>query len=131
MDSLFQKPGLSFLQVGVYGFLTRSQIKNSAFFLYPAIVVLIAGIFLGGCEKASESKLTNKDIYLYQGPDRDQKLIEKAKKEGAVVLYTSMNLSDAGPFIEAFERKHGIKVNFWRAARDKVVQRAVIEARAD
>ena len=131
MNSLFKKLGLSFPKAGLYGFLARSQIKNSAFFFHLGIVILIAGTFLGGCEKASENKLTNKDIYLYQGLDRDQKLIEKAKKEGTVVVYTSMNLKDAGPFIEAFEQKYGIKASFWRAARDKVVQRAVIEAKAE
>jgi len=126
LNSLFQKPGLSFLQATPYGFLRRSQTKNSAFSL--AIVISIAGISLGGCERASENKPANKTIYLYQGPDRDQKLIENAK--GTVVVYTAMNSRDAGPLIDAFEQKYGIKASFWRAGRDKVVQRAISEAKA-
>jgi iron(III) transport system substrate-binding protein len=130
MNNLFQKPGLSFLQAGVYGFLTRSQIKNSVSFFYLTIVILIVGISLGGCEKASENKLTNKDIYLYQGPDRDQKLLANAKKEGVVTIYTAMNLSDSRPIVDFFEQKYNIKVTLWRALADKVTQRALIEAKA-
>src|SRR5436190_12084177 len=33
--------------------------------------------------------LTNEDIFNYQGPDRKQVLIEGARKEGQVVLYSA------------------------------------------
>jgi iron(III) transport system substrate-binding protein len=55
--------------------------------------------------------------------------VEKARKEGAVTLYTSMQLVDSRPLTEAFEKKHGIKVNLWRASGEKVAQRVVTEAR--
>src|SRR6185369_11419952 len=41
---------------------------------------------------------------------QDAGLVEKAKKEGAVTLYTSMQLVDSGPLTQAFEKKYGIKV---------------------
>lgn len=70
------------------------------------------------------------EIYDYQGPDRTARLSERGKQEGSVVLYTTMNLKDSGPLTEAFEKKYGVKVTLWRSSSEKVVQRAVAEARA-
>jgi iron(III) transport system substrate-binding protein len=56
--------------------------------------------------------------------------IERAKREGAVSLYTSMQVVDSGPLTQAFEKKYGIRVQLWRASGEKVVQRAVTESRA-
>jgi len=47
-----------------------------------------------------------------------------------VVLYTSLAPSESGPLGQAFEKKTGIKVEIWRALSEKVVQRALTEARA-
>ena len=59
----------------------------------------------------------------------DPAVLERAKKEGALTLYTSMQLTDSRPLIEAFEKKHGIKVSLWRASGEKVAQRVINEAR--
>ena len=58
----------------------------------------------------------------------DPRLLERAKKEGAVTLYTSMQLTDSRPLTEAFEKKHGIRVSLWRASGEKVAQRILAEA---
>jgi iron(III) transport system substrate-binding protein len=60
----------------------------------------------------------------------DPAIVEKAKREGSVTLYTSMQVVDSRPLSEAFEKKHGIKVNLWRASGEKVAQRLMQEARA-
>jgi iron(III) transport system substrate-binding protein len=60
----------------------------------------------------------------------DPAIVEKAKREGSVTLYTSMQVVDSRPLSEAFEKKHGIKVNLWRASGEKVAQRLIQEARA-
>ncbi|HYU11762.1 MAG TPA: extracellular solute-binding protein, partial [Stellaceae bacterium] len=70
-------------------------------------------------------------IYLYQGADRDQRLLEAAKKEGTLTFYTSMQTPESGPLSAAFEKKYSIKVNLWRATSDQVVQRAITEARGN
>lgn len=62
---------------------------------------------------------------------QDAALVERARKEGAVSLYTSMQLVDSGPLTQAFEKKYGIKVNLWRASGEKVAQRAITEARGN
>ena len=59
----------------------------------------------------------------------DAELVARAKKEGAVTLYTSMQLVDSGPLTQAFEKKYGIKANLWRASGEKVAQRVLTEAR--
>ena len=71
-----------------------------------------------------------KPLYMYQGADREAKLAANAKKEREVVMYTSLNLKDSVPLTEAFEKKTGLKVQLWRASSEKVLQRAVTEARA-
>jgi iron(III) transport system substrate-binding protein len=72
----------------------------------------------------------NDEVYRYKGADRDARLVERAKQEGTVVLYTSLAPTESKPLAEAFEKKHGIKVELWRALSDKVVQRAITEAQA-
>ena len=67
----------------------------------------------------------------YAGPDREQMLVAGAKKEGALTIYTSAQSKDMGPLVEAFEKKYGVKVEMWRASSEKVLQRAVQEARAN
>ena len=68
--------------------------------------------------------------FIYQGVDREKKLLENAKKEGNVVVYTSLNLKDSVPIVEAFEKKYGVKAVLWRASSEKVVQRSLTETRA-
>src|SRR3989442_11707235 len=73
----------------------------------------------------------NREIYLYRGADREKKILEGARKEREVVVYTSLNLKDSVPIVEVFERKYGgVKVRLWRSSSEKVLQRATAEARA-
>jgi iron(III) transport system substrate-binding protein len=72
----------------------------------------------------------NDPVYRYRGADRESRLLENARKEGSVVLYTSLAPTESGPLGQAFEKKTGVKVEIWRAISEKVVQRALTEARA-
>ena len=67
----------------------------------------------------------------YEGPDRLQKLIEGAKKEGVLTLYTSAPTDDMKVLGDAFEKKYGVKVRLWRSSSEKVLQRGVAEAKAN
>jgi len=69
-------------------------------------------------------------IYLDQSADRDARLLEAAKKEGTLTLYTSLATTESVPLTQAFEKKYGIKVQLWRALSENVLQRALAEARA-
>lgn len=79
---------------------------------------------------AAQAKSKNSDVFMYQGPDRDKRILVEARREGTVVIYTSLNLKDSVPLTEVFEKKYGVKVSLWRASSEKVVQRGVTEARA-
>src|SRR3989442_13731137 len=79
---------------------------------------------------AQDRQAANREIYLYQGADRAQRLLSEAKKEGRLTLYTTMTPEDAGPLVAAFEEKYGIKPRMWRGINQKLVQRALAEARA-
>jgi len=89
---------------------------------------LTAATFAG---PASAQRTDTSAIYLYQGADRDQRLLDAAKKEGTLTFYTSMQTPESQPLAAAFEKKYGIKVNLWRATSDQVVQRAITEARGN
>ena len=90
-----------------------------------AIVILLAmpAVF-------AQAPAGNDQIFLYRGADRDARLVERAKREGSVVLYTSLAPTESRPLADAFEKKFGVKIVLWRALSDQVVQRAIAEGRA-
>jgi iron(III) transport system substrate-binding protein len=69
------------------------------------------------------------DIAQYAGPDRTERLIDGAKKEGAVTLYSSAVVPDSNAIIEAFTKKYGVPVRLWRGSSEDILRRAVTEAR--
>lgn len=70
------------------------------------------------------------DLLNYKGPDRDKRLLERARQEGALTIYTSLAPTESQPLAQAFEKKYGIKVELWRAVSERIIQRAVSEAKA-
>ena len=88
-----------------------------------AAVLLVSGL-------AGVAVAAGDDAFRLSGPDCEARLIEGARHEGTLVLYTSLAPTESRPLAEAFERKYGVKVELWRALSDKVVQRVVTEAQA-
>jgi len=72
----------------------------------------------------------HRDVYLYKGPDRDQRVLAGAQKEKRAVIYTSLNLKDSVPIVQAFKKKYGVEIELWRSSSEKVLQRALTEHRA-
>ena len=72
----------------------------------------------------------HRDLYLYKGADRDKRVLEGAQKEKRALIYTSLNLKDSVPIVQAFEKKYGVKIELWRSSSEKVLQRALTEHRA-
>ena len=56
-------------------------------------------------------------------------LLDRARREGTLTLYTSLAPTESKPLADAFEKKYGVKVQLWRAQSDEVVQRVVTEAK--
>jgi ABC-type Fe3+ transport system substrate-binding protein len=65
----------------------------------------------------STAAVAQEDILNYKGPDREQKLIDGANKEGEVVFYSAMIVNQAlRPIADAFQKKYpSVKVSYWRA----------------
>ena len=72
---------------------------------------------------------SQKPLYIYQGADRDSRVLGGAHREGELLVYTSLNLKDSVPIKEAFEKKYGVRLELWRSSSEKVLQRALTEAR--
>jgi hypothetical protein len=66
----------------------------------------------------------------YQGPDRAQRLLDGARREGELALYTSMQMESIAPLQRAFEEKYGIKLRTWRGSGKDIRNRALTEAQA-
>ena len=79
----------------------------------------------------AQAKGSAPELAAYVGADRQQRLVEGAKKEGPLSIYTSMQNDDMSALVAGFEKKYGLKATVWRAGSDKVLQRAVTEARAN
>jgi iron(III) transport system substrate-binding protein len=90
-------------------------------------------IVTAACVSGAQSPLAvpeSSAVYLYQGADRQQRLVEMARKEQTLVLYTSLATTESVPLTQAFEKKYGIKVQLWRSLSESIIQRALNEARA-
>ncbi|HLQ24488.1 MAG TPA: extracellular solute-binding protein [Acidiferrobacterales bacterium] len=70
-------------------------------------------------------------IAMYEGPDRVPRLIQGAKNEGSLLLYTNIAATDLEKIAADFAKRYGIKLNVWRALADKVLQRVLTEANAN
>jgi iron(III) transport system substrate-binding protein len=93
---------------------------------FALIAALAAPLFAAAQPAAGP----HRQMYMYQGADRDQRIIDAAKKEKQATVYTSLNLKDSVPITQAFEKKYGVKVELWRSSSEKVLQRALTEFRA-
>jgi iron(III) transport system substrate-binding protein len=62
---------------------------------------------------------------------QDTKIVEGAKKEGGkVVAYGSLESFVVEPIAEAFQKRTGLAVDYWRASATKVMDRALVELRS-
>lgn len=103
---------------------------------FPCIIVscfMGVALVIGGCGNATpatsnnndQAKLTVEQIAQLSGPDREQKLIEGAKKEGKLVWYTALIANQAvEPMIKAFEQKYPfIQVTYYRGNSGDTIQK--------
>ena len=70
------------------------------------------------------------EIATYEGADREQRLVESAKREKEVAFYSSMPPEDIALLAAAFDKKYGVKVKVWRADSESLPQRIINDAKA-
>jgi iron(III) transport system substrate-binding protein len=102
----------------------RNRVRGAVVAIVAAMTGVMASLLVAATAYAQVA------IPMYEGADRTHRLIEGAKKEGALNLYTSMAEKDDRRLIEAFEKKYGIKVKVFRSAKNILLQRVISEARA-
>src|SRR5262249_20036423 len=95
-------------------------------------IALPAALPLALCAGEAEAESPN-DILHYKGPDRQQRLIEGARKEGQVVLYSSMIVHQGvRPMADKFAKKYPfVKITYWRADSEDITQKLSAEVRAN
>jgi iron(III) transport system substrate-binding protein len=93
-------------------------------------ITLFAMLFFAILSVASAQSKQVENIAMYDGADRQQRLIEAAKKEGSLTLYTSITPANFAILSADFEKKYDVKINVWRSGDDKVVQRVLAETKA-
>jgi iron(III) transport system substrate-binding protein len=92
--------------------------------VYVALACLAASPAL-----AQQVSPTLAELATYAGPDRTERLIAGAKKEGVATVYSSVTVDDQKVLTAAFERKYGVKLQFWRSSSESILQRAAVEYR--
>jgi ABC-type Fe3+ transport system substrate-binding protein len=104
---------------------TRTCIPRWIFISTALLAVLL--------NAAPATALTNEEIFNYRGPDREQKLIEGAKQEGQVVLYSGLIVNQMlRPLTTGFMKKYPfVKMTYWRADSEELLPKLSAEARAN
>jgi iron(III) transport system substrate-binding protein len=78
----------------------------------------------------AQAQSTLAELAMYSGPDRMERLTAGAKKEGLLNVYSSIQADDTRILTGAFAKKYGVKLQFWRASSESILQRTLIEQRA-
>ena len=103
--------------------MARHSAKQGLFRIKTAWVLSV-GIFLGHCAVGVAASVS--EIALYRGKDREQKLIEGAKKEGQLMFYNSNTWLEV--VAQEFEKKYPfVKVGVWRSEGRDVLKRVLEE----
>ena len=109
--------------------------KRSAGYIVLALVLFIAGCgspTAGPPSAAAPGSSAAQKVYDQinglSGDQRTQTLLDLAKKDGQLSLYTSN--TDIDDVVKAFEAKYGLKVETYRANSETVLQRILQESSA-
>jgi iron(III) transport system substrate-binding protein len=104
------------------------MIKRSAVLCAAVVCLALATPMPAPAAQAEDAA----DVLRYRGADRDQKLIEGAKKEGQVVIYSAMIVNQAlRPLADSFGKKYPfLKLTYWRADSEDIMQKIAAEVRA-
>ena len=96
--------------------------------LNRVLAILIVAVWASGSAWAQQRPEAS--LAMYEGADREQRLLAGARKEGTLMFYTSLNEQNMAHIVAGFEKKYGIKVRTWRSNADRVLQRMLTEFNA-
>ena len=96
-----------------------------------SLFIIVTGPWLPASSTAATVAEVLKKLQPLQSAQRKATLEEGAKKEGQVVIYTSVSLSDYPKILAAFEQAHPfIKTHAFRSTPSGVFRRVDTEAKA-
>jgi ABC-type Fe3+ transport system substrate-binding protein len=94
--------------------------------------ILVAAALLALCGPPARAQPASPSaLALYQGADRARLLLDGAKQEGELTLYSSMQVDSIAPLQKAFEAKYGVKIRIWRGSGKDILRRAMVESAAN
>ena len=105
--------------------------KHFVKFRHHTLAGIIASAVIAACA-AQAAAQSVADIAKMTGPNREKALLDGARKEGKVVVYSSMIVNQAlKPLTDAFHAKYpGVATEFYRANSREIVNKVLAEARA-
>src|SRR2546421_11528076 len=92
----------------------------------PCLAAALACLAAAAFAQAPSSR----DIYMYQGADREARLVAGAKKERQGLLYSTMTVADGKALASAVEQKYGGPGSHWGGSGEKNGSRAPAQGRA-
>jgi iron(III) transport system substrate-binding protein len=98
---------------------------------FAPMLAFVAAVTVLICDRAAAADQS--DIMLYKGADRDQRLLDGAKKEGELIIYSTLIVNQAlRPIVDAFQKTYPfVKTSYWRATTEDIVQKSLAETRAN
>jgi iron(III) transport system substrate-binding protein len=98
----------------------------------PAFARVLVAAAITASIALPASAAPGNEIVAYRGADREQQLIEGARREGQVVLYSGMIVNQMlRPLAAAFAAKYPfVKLIYWRADSEELLPKLSAEARA-
>lgn len=95
-------------------------------FWIPLVAALAAAVQPVAAQDRAKTDAA-RALALYQGPDRQNRLVEAARREGELSVYHAYPRLTV--MLDAFGKKYGIKTRSWRAGSEAILQRITTEAR--
>jgi iron(III) transport system substrate-binding protein len=109
--------------------LLRLKLMHSL--LFPLLLITMGFSASAASAAPATDQAVIPAMAVYKGADRQQKLVEAAKKEGTLTLYTSIAADMLQKISSDFEARYGIKVKIWRSGDRTVLQRILSERSAN
>jgi len=108
------------------GAITMPKTMQRQIFRRAAIAAIAIAFLSAGVARSA-------DILTYTGADRTAKLVDGARKEGKLRVYSALTVNQAlRPLVDGFKKKYPfIEADFWRGSSRQIAQKVLAEMRAD
>src|SRR4051812_18000620 len=92
-----------------------------------SLVALFAALSALALVPGHAAAQTIAELASFSGPDRTQRLNDGARREGNLMIYSSMTVPDMGAIMAAFAARYGVKAQHWRGSSEDIRNRVTRE----